>query len=111
MTAVIWTDVVQMFLYVGGAILSFFVILRQIPGGWDHVVAVAGPLGKFHVFDFGFAATSEFFTRPYSFWAGFLGGCFPDDGQPRHRAIDGAAAARGPQRAREPAGAVRRVGS
>src|SRR5579862_3081994 len=34
LTAVIWTDVVQMFLYVSGAILSFFVILRQIPGGW-----------------------------------------------------------------------------
>src|SRR6202011_5827859 len=32
MTAVIWTDVVQMFLYVAGAILSFFVILHQIPG-------------------------------------------------------------------------------
>lgn len=76
MTAVIWTDVVQMFLYVGGAILSLFVILREIPGGWNHVVAVAGPLGKFRVFDFGFAATSEFFSRPYSFWAGFLGGAF-----------------------------------
>src|SRR6266446_216685 len=34
MTAVIWTDVVQMFLYVSGAILSFFVILHMIPGGW-----------------------------------------------------------------------------
>ena len=33
MTAVIWTDVIQMFLYVAGAILSFFVILGQIPGG------------------------------------------------------------------------------
>jgi SSS family solute:Na+ symporter len=28
MTAVIWTDVVQMFLYVAGALLSFFVILH-----------------------------------------------------------------------------------
>ncbi len=30
MTAVIWTDVVQMFLYVGGAVLSFLVILHQV---------------------------------------------------------------------------------
>ncbi len=52
MTAVIWTDVVQMFLYVAGAVASFFVILREIPGGWAHVAAVAGPLGKFQVFDF-----------------------------------------------------------
>ena len=43
MTAVIWTDVVQMALYVVGAIVSFFVILDQIPGGWGHVVAVAAP--------------------------------------------------------------------
>ena len=76
MTAVIWTDVVQMFLYVGGAILSLFVILREIPGGWSHVVAVAEPLGKFRIFDFGFAFTPEFFSRTYSFWAGFLGGAF-----------------------------------
>src|SRR5262245_48918379 len=32
MTAVIWTDVVQMTLYVVGAILSFAVILGKIPG-------------------------------------------------------------------------------
>src|SRR5688500_7534166 len=38
MTAVIWTDVVQMFLYVAGAVLSLFVILAKIPLGWDHVV-------------------------------------------------------------------------
>src|ERR1700681_706080 len=52
LTAVIWTDVVQMALYVGGAILSFFVILHQIPGGWAHVYALAGPAGKLQVFDF-----------------------------------------------------------
>src|ERR1039458_140626 len=40
MTAVIWTDVVQMTLYVLGAVASFFVILGQIPGGWAHVAAV-----------------------------------------------------------------------
>ena len=56
MTAVIWTDVVQMTLYVVGAILSFFVILQQDPGGWDHVVAVAGAAHKFQVFDFRFAS-------------------------------------------------------
>lgn len=76
MTAVIWTDVVQMFLYVSGAILSLFVILDRVPGGWDHVVAVAGPLGKFQVFDFSFAATAEFFGKPYTFWGGFFGGAF-----------------------------------
>ncbi len=76
MTAVIWTDVVQMFLYVAGAILSFFVIVQMIPGGWSNVVEVAAPRGKFQVFDFGFEAKPEFFTKVYSFWAGVIGGCF-----------------------------------
>jgi len=76
MTAVIWTDVIQMSLYVVGAVVSFFVILAHIPGGWPHVVAVAGPLAKFRVFDFGFAPTAAFFARSYTFWAGLAGGCF-----------------------------------
>jgi SSS family transporter len=76
MTAVIWTDVVQMALYVGGALLSFWVVLQQIPGGWEHVAAIAGPLHKFRVFDFQFALTPAFFREPYTFWAGVIGGCF-----------------------------------
>jgi SSS family solute:Na+ symporter len=73
---VIWTDVVQMTLYVAGAIVSFVVILGKIPGGWDHVMAVAGEANKLTVFDFRFAPTMDFFSRTYSFWAGILGGCF-----------------------------------
>jgi SSS family transporter len=76
MTAVIWTDVVQMSLYIIGAILSFFVILGKIPGGWTHVAAVAGAAHKFDIFDFRFAFDKEFFSRTYSFWAGVAGGCF-----------------------------------
>lgn len=76
MTAVIWTDVVQMFLYVGGAILSLFVILDKVPGGWAHVADVAGAMGKFQVFDMRFELSSEFFSRTYSFWGGFFGGAF-----------------------------------
>lgn len=74
MTAVIWTDVIQMFLYVGGAVLSFFVILGKIPGGWEHVAAVASASDKFRIFDFSIVLSAEFFTRTYSFWGGFLGG-------------------------------------
>ncbi len=71
MTAVIWTDVVQMFLYVGGAILSFFVILQLVPGGWGHIAQMAGEAGKFQVVNWDFSWTS-----PYTFWAGVIGGCF-----------------------------------
>jgi SSS family transporter len=71
MTAVIWTDVVQMFLYVAGAIISFFVILREIPGGWDHVAQLGQAADKFRVI------VPEFsWTQPYNFWAGVIGGTF-----------------------------------
>jgi SSS family transporter len=76
MTAVIWTDVVQMTLYVLGAILSFVIILGKIPGGWEHVVAVAGAAHKFTIFDFRFSPDMAFFSRTYTFWAGIAGGCF-----------------------------------
>src|SRR6476659_4456970 len=69
MAAVIWTDVVQMCLYVVGAVLSFFVILHKIPGGWEHVVAVAGAAHKFTVFDFSFAPNLTWFSHSYTFWA------------------------------------------
>ncbi|MCX6592934.1 MAG: sodium:solute symporter [Acidobacteria bacterium] len=71
MTAVIWTDVVQMFLYVAGAILSFFVILGQVPGGWDEVVRVGTQFNKFQVINLNFAWDSA-----YNIWAGVIGGCF-----------------------------------
>src|SRR5579859_5913706 len=76
MTAVIWTDVIQMALYVMGAIISFFIILHKIPGGWGHLVAVAAPAGKFQIFDFDFSFSMQYFSRTYTFWAGLLGGCF-----------------------------------
>ena len=76
MTAVIWTDVVQMFLYIFGAILSFFVILQKIPGGWDTVLAAAAPAGKFQILDFSFSLSASFFSQTYTFWAGIIGGCF-----------------------------------
>ena len=74
MTAVIWTDVIQMAMYVLGAAFSFFVILHQIPGGWTHVTQLGAAAHKFQVFDFSLGP--RFFSRPYSFWAGILGGCF-----------------------------------
>lgn len=76
MTAVIWTDVVQMVLYVGGAVASFFLMLHLIPGGWSHVLDVGQANGKFQVFDFQLPFSPGFFLKSYSFWAGLLGGCF-----------------------------------
>ncbi len=69
LTAVIWTDVVQLFIYVGGTLVAFFVILGLVPQGWSGVMANAGH--KFALWDFSFG-----FKLPYTFWAGVIGGAF-----------------------------------
>ena len=67
--AVIWTDVVQMFVYVAGALAVFVALLWGIPGGWNTVATVGDAAGKFQIFDFTLDA-----TRVYTFWAGLFGG-------------------------------------
>jgi SSS family solute:Na+ symporter len=76
MTAVIWTDVVQMCMYMGGALLSLAIISHQAPGGLSHAMDLAAQLHKFQIFDFTSPAAPGFFTKPYTFWAGAIGGCF-----------------------------------
>jgi len=71
MTAVIWTDVVQMFIYVGGTLVGFFTILHLVPGGWSTIHALASSAGKFRIFDF-----APDFYRTYTFWSGVIGGAF-----------------------------------
>lgn len=69
LTAVIWTDVVQLFIYLGCTVITLFVILGMIPNGWEGVLAGAGP--KFAMWNF-----SWDFHIPYTFWGGLLGGAF-----------------------------------
>lgn len=71
MAAVIWTDVVQMAIYVTGTVVGFFTILHLVPSGWGTIHEVAGAAGKFHVFDFGWD-----FYKTYTFWSGIIGGAF-----------------------------------
>src|ERR1700720_4395111 len=71
LAAVIWTDVVQTFIYVGGTLVGVFTILHLVPGGWSTIHAMADGAGKLRVFDF-----SPDFWKPYTFWAGLIGGAF-----------------------------------
>src|SRR5690348_5613581 len=71
MAAVIWTDVVQLAIYIGATIVGLFTLLHQVPGGWSTIHGMAAASGKFRVFDF-----SMNFFRTYTFWAGIIGGTF-----------------------------------
>ncbi len=71
MAAVIWTDVVQMALYVAGTTVSVFVLAHRVPGGWHAIHTVASSAGKLTIFHFAFSL-----SQTYTFWAGVAGGCF-----------------------------------
>lgn len=72
LTAVIWTDVIQLGIYLGGTLVALCLALHAIPGGWHEVVRLAGQAGnKFAVFDFHFNWHDK-----YLFWPGLVGGTF-----------------------------------
>ncbi len=48
--AVIWTDVVQMVIYLGAAVAAGIFLLDLVPGGWDGAAAIVAPLGKLELF-------------------------------------------------------------
>src|ERR1017187_4083895 len=71
MSAVIWTDVLQLAIYLSGTVVGLFTIVHLVPGGWSTIHRVAGEAGKFRVFDF-----SWDFYSTYTFWSGLIGGAF-----------------------------------
>jgi solute:Na+ symporter, SSS family len=71
LAAVVWTDVVQTAIYLGGTLVALFTIAHLVPGGWPAIHRLAAARGKLQVFDF-----SLNFWQPYTFWAGLIGGAF-----------------------------------
>ena len=71
MEAVIWVEVIQLGIYIVGAIAAAVILINSIPGGWPAAVATASQYNKFSLFDFSFDV-----TKTFTFWAGLIGGCF-----------------------------------
>jgi SSS family solute:Na+ symporter len=71
MEAVIWVEVVQLGIYIGGAIAAAVVIANQIPNGFSGAIELGQKFNKFSVFDFTFDM-----TKTFTFWSGLIGGCF-----------------------------------
>src|SRR5438552_2585394 len=68
LSAVIWTDVVQTAIYIGGTLVGVFTMLHLVPGGWPGIHDLAAQAGKLRVFDF-----DPNFLKPYTFWSGLIG--------------------------------------
>jgi SSS family transporter len=93
MEAVIWVEVIQLGIYISGALAAALVLISAISGGWTGATALGQQFGKFDWIDLGLRETSYVFssplgagswqftlpidlTKPYTFLAGLIGGCF-----------------------------------
>jgi len=69
--AVIWTDLIQLAIYVAGALLAAWQILNLVPGGWTAIIEAGRAANKLQLVSF-----SWDLSLPFTFWAGLLGGTF-----------------------------------
>ncbi len=67
--AIVWIEVVQLVIYVVGAIAAAVVLGNSV--GFAHAVDLGAAAGKFRVFDFSFDL-----TKTFTFWSGLIGGTF-----------------------------------
>lgn len=67
--AVVWMDVVQMVVYIGGALIAIAVLIGESSGGLDI------PVEKTQIFRLGFDMPfKEFIAQPYTFFTALIGG-------------------------------------
>ncbi len=69
--AVVLVDAAQMALYLVGGLVALLALERLVPGGWGAILAEASEAEKLWVFDL-----SLDLSRPYTLWAGLVGGAF-----------------------------------
>lgn len=67
MTTVIWTDVIQFFVFIGGGILALLVLVFQVPGGWPEFLSEAAAAGKLRVLNLSTDPSIEF-----TLWVGLF---------------------------------------
>jgi SSS family transporter len=74
---VIWVDAIQMFIYIGGAILAGIYLMNNIPGNLSDVLSSTEISSKLSIFNFGFdKGFAGFFSQPYTILSGLIGGAF-----------------------------------
>jgi len=71
MKAVIWTDVPQLLIMMGGIFMVIFIAASKVEGGFGEVFALAESHGKFEYFNW---STDP--TDTYTVWSGIIGGTF-----------------------------------
>jgi len=69
--AVLWTDALQLVVYMGGAAVALSILVEKVPGGLPGILEAASASGKTRWLD----ATLDL-SEPYALLAGIVGGVF-----------------------------------
>ena len=71
LSAVVWVDVIQMFIYIFGGLAALYILLQVIPDGWQGITAAAAENDKLRIIhpEGGFASGTWIIT-------GLVGGAF-----------------------------------
>lgn len=67
--AIVWIEVVQLAIYIGGAIAAACVLIGHV--GLEPAIAAGVAANKFNLFDFSFDL-----SKTFTFWSGLIGGTF-----------------------------------
>jgi len=70
-TAVIWTDVIQASIMLGGGVIALWLLAGMFPEGAWSTLSAAAAQGKLRIWDFALQPTDT-----YTFWSGLVGGAF-----------------------------------
>jgi len=73
--AVVWMDVIQMGIYIGGALLAAGIILIRLPQGFAGTIELLRSAGKLKLFRLGLGLSfRDFMAQPYTFFTAVIGG-------------------------------------
>jgi SSS family solute:Na+ symporter len=73
--AVVWMDVIQMGIYIGGAFIAAAIILSRIPEGLSGATKIAQEAEKLKLIDLGSGFHfKDFIAQPYTFFVALFGG-------------------------------------
>lgn len=74
---IIWVDVIQFLIYIGGAIISAILLINLVPGGWEKIISIASESKKINMINLGLeSGFNNFFSQPYTLISGLIGGAF-----------------------------------
>ena len=75
--SVVWMEMVQLLIYITGAIAAIIIVSGELSGGITGGIAKASEAGKYEFLNFSFeGGLRGFFSKPYTLIASILGGAF-----------------------------------